>query len=146
MGTIKRSFHSTLKYVVRTSVMNCTQSFHFPTAKGFRRKISVKLVYQYMAIYFNLPPLSSNFHPLQVENCDSNLRLVVDEDHNGKFRQTNNPLEKYFLRNGDAYVTTRGVGTILGERLDFFLGDSGTTKEKRIKFYFPCYNMLSCRS
>ena len=25
-------------------------------------------------------------HPLQVENCDSNLRLVVDEDDNGKFR------------------------------------------------------------
>ena len=25
-------------------------------------------------------------HPLQVENCDSNSRLVVDEDDNGKFR------------------------------------------------------------
>ena len=97
MGTIKRSFHSTLKYVVRTSVMNCTQFFHFPTAKGFTRKISVKLVYQCMAIYFNSPPTSSNFHPLQVENCDSNLRLVVDEDHNGKFRQTNNPRWNIFF-------------------------------------------------
>ena len=30
--------------------------------------------------------MSSHFHPLQVENCDSNSRLVVDEDDNGKFR------------------------------------------------------------
>ena len=29
---------------------------------------------------------SSHLHPLQVENCDSNSRLVVDEDDNGKFR------------------------------------------------------------
>ena len=28
---------------------------------------------------------SSHFHPLQVEDCDSNLRLVVDENDNGKF-------------------------------------------------------------
>ena len=28
---------------------------------------------------------ASHFHPLQVENCDSNSRLVVDEDDNGKF-------------------------------------------------------------
>ena len=35
---------------------------------------------------FHLPPTSSHFHPLQVENCDSNSRLEVDEDYNGKFR------------------------------------------------------------
>ena len=34
---------------------------------------------------FHLPPTSSHFYPLQVENCDSNSRLVVDEDDNGKF-------------------------------------------------------------
>ena len=28
-----------------------------------------------------LPPTSSNLHPLQVKNCDSNSRLVVDEDY-----------------------------------------------------------------
>ena len=27
-----------------------------------------------------------HLHPLQVENCDSNSRLVVDEDDNGKIR------------------------------------------------------------
>ena len=27
---------------------------------------------------------SNHFHPLQGENCDSNSRLVVDEDDNGK--------------------------------------------------------------
>ena len=49
-------------------------------------KIPMQLVYQYMAIFFNFPPTSNHFHPLQVENCDSNLRLVVDEDDDGKFR------------------------------------------------------------
>ena len=48
--------------------------------------ISMRLVYQYMAIFFNFPPTSSHLHPLQVENCDSNSRLVVDEDDNDKFR------------------------------------------------------------
>ena len=37
-------------------------------------------------IFFNLPPTSRYPQPLQVENCDSNSRLVVDEDDNGKFR------------------------------------------------------------
>ena len=49
-------------------------------------KISMKMVYQYMAIFFNFPPTSNHLHPLQVENCNSNSRLVVDEDDNGKFR------------------------------------------------------------
>ena len=49
-------------------------------------KMSMKLVYQYMAIFFNFSPTSSHLHPLQVENCDSNSRLVVDEDDKGKFR------------------------------------------------------------
>ena len=51
-------------------------------------KNSMKLVYQYMAIFFIFSPTSSHLHPLQVENCDSNLRLVVDEDedNNGEFR------------------------------------------------------------
>ena len=33
-----------------------------------------------------LKPDSFHFHPLQVENCDSNSRLVVDGDGNGKLR------------------------------------------------------------
>ena len=49
-------------------------------------KISIKLVYQYMEILFNFSPTSNHLHPLQVENCDSNSRLVVGEDDNGKFR------------------------------------------------------------
>ena len=47
--------------------------------------ISMKLVYQYMAIFLNVQTTSNHLHPLQVENCDSNSRLVVDEDDNGKF-------------------------------------------------------------
>ena len=47
--------------------------------------ISMKLVYQYMAIFFNFQTTSYHLHPLQVENCDSNSRLVVNEDDNGKY-------------------------------------------------------------
>ena len=40
-----------------------------------------------MVIFFNLSPTSSHLYPLQVENCDSNSRLVVDDDNdNFKFR------------------------------------------------------------
>ena len=46
----------------------------------------MKLVYQYMSIFLNFYTTSNQLHPLQVENCDSNSRLVVDEDDNGKFR------------------------------------------------------------
>ena len=59
---------------------------HFPTTKGFSMKISMTLICQYMVIFFNFSLTSNHLHPLQVENCDSNSRLVVDEDDNGKFR------------------------------------------------------------
>ena len=39
-----------------------------------------------MAIFFTFPLISNHLHPLQVEYCGSNSRLVVDEDDNGKFR------------------------------------------------------------
>ena len=46
----------------------------------------MKLFYKYMVVLFHISPTSSHLHPLQAENCDSNSRLVVDEDDNGKFR------------------------------------------------------------
>ena len=46
----------------------------------------MRLVYQCMAIFFNFLLTSSHLHPLQVENCESNSRLVLDEDDNGKLR------------------------------------------------------------
>ena len=46
----------------------------------------MKQVYQNMAIFFNFLPTSNRLHSLQVENCDSNSRLVVDEDDYGKFK------------------------------------------------------------
>ena len=46
----------------------------------------MKLFYEYIVVFFNLSPTSNHIYLLQVENCDSNLRLVVDEDDNGKFR------------------------------------------------------------
>ena len=42
-------------------------------------KISLKLFYRYMAIFFNFSHTLNHLRPLQVENCDSNSRLVVDE-------------------------------------------------------------------
>ena len=48
--------------------------------------IPMKLVYQYTVIFFNFSLTSNHLHPLQVENCDSNSRLVVDEDDYGKLR------------------------------------------------------------
>ena len=53
--------------------------------RGFRSQMFMGCVL-IIAIFFHLPPTSSHLHPLQVENCDSNSRLVVDEDYNGKFR------------------------------------------------------------
>ena len=49
-------------------------------------RISMKLVHRYIALIFTFSPTSNHLHPLQVENCDCNSRLVVDEDDNGKFR------------------------------------------------------------
>ena len=46
----------------------------------------MKLVYLYIVIFFNFSPTSNHLHPLQIENCDSNSRVVVDEDDNSKFR------------------------------------------------------------
>ena len=45
----------------------------------------MKLVHQYMAIFFTFPPTLNHHHPLQVENCGSNLWLVMDGDDSGKF-------------------------------------------------------------
>ena len=61
------------------------KSLDFYTIKGVRREISMQMLYQFMAIYVSLTPTSSHLHPLQVEYCDSNWRLVADEDDNGKF-------------------------------------------------------------
>ena len=49
-------------------------------------KISTEIFYQYMAIFLRFSPTSSHLNPLQIENCDSNSRLVVNKDDNGKLR------------------------------------------------------------
>ena len=46
----------------------------------------MKMVYQYIVIFFPFSRTSNHLHPLQVENCDSTSRLIVDEDDTGKFR------------------------------------------------------------
>ena len=59
---------------------------NFPKTKGFLMKMSMKLVWQCMVIFFNFSLTSNHLYPLQVDNCDSKSRLLVDEDDNGKFR------------------------------------------------------------
>ena len=49
-------------------------------------KISIELVCQYITIFFNFALTLSHLHPLQVDKCDSNSRLVADEDDNSTFR------------------------------------------------------------
>ena len=61
----------------------------FHTTKGFWIRNFMKLAYQHKAIFFNLSSTSSHFYPLQVENCGSNSRIVVDKNDNGKFRFVN---------------------------------------------------------
>ena len=51
-------------------------------------------------IFLHLPPTSSHLHPPQVENYDSNSRLVVDEDDTVKFR-----LERF--KHGGSYIVAR---------------------------------------
>ena len=52
-----------------------------------------------MVTFFNFSPTSNHIHPLQVDNCGSNSRLVVDEDDNGKFRLER--VNSYPLQRGD---------------------------------------------
>ena len=47
-----------------------------------------------MVIFFNFSPTSSHLHPLQAENCDSNSRLVVDEDDYGKLESLKGLIHK----------------------------------------------------
>ena len=52
----------------------------------------MKLFYLYVAIFFNFPPTLTHLHPLQVENCDSNSRLVVDEVDKFRLERVNTTL------------------------------------------------------
>ena len=50
---------------------------------GFRMKIFMKQLNN-NNIFFSLATHFESSYPLQVEDCDSNTRFVVDEDDNGK--------------------------------------------------------------
>ena len=58
----------------------------FVKPSGFGTKIFMEQFNQITVYLFHMAPTSSHLHPLQVENCDSNSRLVVDEYDNGKLR------------------------------------------------------------
>ena len=70
-------------------------------------KISMIIVYQYMAVFFYSSPTSNHLHALQVENCDSNSRLVVDEmtmENSGMKGLTVNTPDKRQFRTGPDYL------------------------------------------
>ena len=94
-GGNEKDFHFHHQFQLHSTVLNFLKP---------RKKILIKFFYK--SIFFLCHP--SHRHPLQVENCDSNSRLVVDEDDDGKFRPkmvnwSNNSIwkvcknKKYFL-------------------------------------------------
>ena len=76
--------HEVIYMCIKASFYIPENTLHFPTTKVYKTVISIKLVYKYMAIFINFLTTLNHLHPLQVENCDSNSRLVVDEYDNGK--------------------------------------------------------------
>ena len=50
---------------------------NFPTTNGFRMKISMKLVYEYMAIFFTFPPPLNDIHPLQAQGTYSHTSYDI---------------------------------------------------------------------
>ena len=74
----------------------------------------MKLFYKYMTIFFNFSPTSGHLHPLQVENCDSNSRLVVNEDDNGKLRpdRVNHHVLEYFFTHLMSCLASTGTSII----------------------------------
>ena len=82
----------------------------------------MKLAYQYMAIFFNFQTTSNHLHPLQVENCDSNSRLEVDEDDNGKVRLERVKALKYFcMSHGDQRVFSIRLNTFVKRLQPFYI-------------------------
>ena len=78
-------------------------------------KIPMKLVYQYMVIFFNFSPTTNHIHPPQIKNCDRNLRLVVDEDDKGKFRLERVKLISTFTATGHKiliYAAKAGMNSV----------------------------------
>ena len=63
------------------SVKNDLTSYTSGFENNFHRAVLIITTY-----FLQVSPNSGNFHPLQVENCDSNSRLVVDENYKGKFK------------------------------------------------------------
>ena len=73
-------------------------------------------------MFFHLSPTSSHFYPLQVENCDSNARLVVNEDDNGKLMKGVKGLSEHFDKYGLAALVILGV-----DCMSIFLVDYGVS-------------------
>ena len=60
--------------------------FNFPNPAVWERTFFWNCLNYNNTFFFHLPPTISHLHPVQVENCDSNSRLVLDEDDNGNYR------------------------------------------------------------
>ena len=59
----------------------------------------IQLVINNKSFVFNSSHTSSHLHSLQLANCESNSRLVADEDYNRKFR-----LEMVIPHNKNMYI------------------------------------------
>ena len=63
----------------------------FLKPRGLRRKVFIFII-TISFLFFDLSPTLNNLHPLRVKTYDSNFRLVVDEDGNGKFKLGRNKI------------------------------------------------------
>ena len=114
--------------------------------QGFRMKIPMKLVYQH--IFCNCSPTSSHLHALQVENCDSNSRLVVDQDDNGKVRlervKTVAPMMGYYKQQEKTNSVIDENGWIrTGICISSFSSHVHLEKSQCSRTYKPCIPELS---
>ena len=70
---------------IKASFCISEELLNFLKPREIRTKIVMELCNN-NNIFVHLTPSSSHLHPLQIENCDSHSRLVVDEDDHDKFK------------------------------------------------------------
>ena len=111
-----------------------------------------------MVIFFNISPTSNHLHPPQVENCDSNSRLVVDEDDNGKLRLERVKIVLFWgqinrLKTPMGVIRTQRVNHLSPEGADQILSKTQLLKKvnmRRAYFYIghirkkqhPCHVLI----
>ena len=80
-----------------------------------------------MVIFINFSPTLNHLHPLQVENCDSNSPLVMDEDDNGKLRLVRVKFLYFLFQTCMSKIRDTGISSLY---LAFKIGKCAAQKVK----------------